>query len=103
MITTAGIDIGAGAIKVVLFRTEGSQHEWLAKRAARIMTELLTYSRRVESRVRRLNLHSVLKFGCTFSLKYMKTKFSLQAFESFLDDLSLDSIPCTRIFMGILG
>jgi len=38
MITTAGIDIGAGAIKVVLFRTEGSQHEWLAKRAARIRT-----------------------------------------------------------------
>ncbi|OGA99292.1 MAG: benzoyl-CoA reductase subunit D [Burkholderiales bacterium RIFCSPHIGHO2_12_FULL_61_11] len=35
-ITTIGIDIGSGAVKSVLFRTEGDQHEWLAKRAERI-------------------------------------------------------------------
>ena len=38
MITTAGIDLGASAVKVVLFRTEGDKHEWLAKRTARIRT-----------------------------------------------------------------
>ncbi len=32
-----------------------------AKRAAMIMTDLLTYSRRVESQMRRLNLHGILK------------------------------------------
>jgi bcr-type benzoyl-CoA reductase subunit D len=35
-ITTIGIDIGSGAVKSVLFRTEGEQHEWLAKRSERI-------------------------------------------------------------------
>src|SRR5665647_1168208 len=35
-ITTIGIDIGSGTVKSVLFRTEGDQHEWLAKRAERI-------------------------------------------------------------------
>lgn len=38
MLTTAGIDIGAGAVKVVLFRSEGDHYEWLAKRTARIRT-----------------------------------------------------------------
>ena len=38
MITTAGIDIGAGSIKVVLFRTDDGRHEWLAKNTARIRT-----------------------------------------------------------------
>ena len=38
MITTAGIDLGASAVKVVLFHTEGDDHEWLAKRTARIRT-----------------------------------------------------------------
>jgi benzoyl-CoA reductase subunit D len=34
--TTIGIDIGSGAVKSVLFRSEGEQHEWLAKRSERI-------------------------------------------------------------------
>jgi benzoyl-CoA reductase subunit D len=38
MLTTAGIDIGAGSVKVVLFRSEGDDYEWLAKRTARIRT-----------------------------------------------------------------
>ncbi len=35
-ITTIGIDIGSGAVKSVLFRTEGTQALWLAKRCERI-------------------------------------------------------------------
>ena len=34
--TTIGIDIGSGAVKSVLFRSEGDRHEWLAKRVERI-------------------------------------------------------------------
>ncbi len=36
MIHTVGIDIGSGAVKTALFRTEGDRHEWLAKRCERI-------------------------------------------------------------------
>ena len=36
MTITAGIDIGTGAVKTVLFRSEGDTHEWLAKRNDRI-------------------------------------------------------------------
>jgi benzoyl-CoA reductase subunit D len=36
MIHTAGIDIGSGAVKTVLFRSEGADIEWLAKRCERI-------------------------------------------------------------------
>jgi benzoyl-CoA reductase subunit D len=36
MITTAGIDIGSGAVKTTLFRTDGPKVEWLAKRVERI-------------------------------------------------------------------
>ncbi|MFQ5660381.1 MAG: benzoyl-CoA reductase subunit D [Gammaproteobacteria bacterium] len=36
MITSAGIDIGAGAVKVVLFRNDGNHTEWLARRTDRI-------------------------------------------------------------------
>lgn len=36
MTITMGIDIGSGAVKTVLFRTEGDRHEWLAKRCERI-------------------------------------------------------------------
>ena len=36
MTYTVGIDIGSGAVKTVLFRNEGDQHEWLAKRVERI-------------------------------------------------------------------
>jgi len=36
MITTVGIDIGSGAVKSTLFRTEGAKQEWLAKRVERI-------------------------------------------------------------------
>ena len=36
MTTTIGIDIGSGAVKTVLFRTEGDRHEWLARRVERI-------------------------------------------------------------------
>jgi benzoyl-CoA reductase subunit D len=36
MITTVGIDIGSGAVKTTLFRTEGPKVEWLAKRVERI-------------------------------------------------------------------
>jgi len=33
---TVGIDIGSGAVKTTLFRSEGDRHEWLAKRVERI-------------------------------------------------------------------
>jgi len=36
IITTAGIDIGSGAVKTVLFRNDGDTHEWLARRCERI-------------------------------------------------------------------
>jgi benzoyl-CoA reductase subunit D len=36
MTITAGIDIGSGAVKAALFRTEGATGEWLAKRVERI-------------------------------------------------------------------
>ena len=36
MITTAGIDIGSGAIKVAIFRSEDDTTEWVAKRTALI-------------------------------------------------------------------
>ncbi|HRQ55838.1 MAG TPA: benzoyl-CoA reductase subunit D [Azoarcus taiwanensis] len=36
MTITAGIDIGTGAVKTVLFRVEGDKSEWLAKRNDRI-------------------------------------------------------------------
>ncbi len=36
MITTAGIDIGTGAVKLVLFTTDGDKTEWIAKRTERI-------------------------------------------------------------------
>jgi benzoyl-CoA reductase subunit D len=34
--TTIGIDIGSGAVKSVLFRSEGSRHEWLSRSCERI-------------------------------------------------------------------
>ena len=36
MTITVGIDIGSGAVKTALFRTEGDRHEWLARRCERI-------------------------------------------------------------------
>jgi len=36
MTITAGIDIGTGAVKTVLFRVEGDKTEWLGKRNDRI-------------------------------------------------------------------
>jgi len=36
MTITVGIDIGSGAVKTALFRTEGDRHQWLAKRCERI-------------------------------------------------------------------
>lgn len=36
MITTAGIDIGTGAVKLVLFNTDGDKTEWVCKRTERI-------------------------------------------------------------------
>jgi benzoyl-CoA reductase subunit D len=36
MTITAGIDIGSGAVKAVLFRTDDGRQEWLAKRVERI-------------------------------------------------------------------
>ena len=36
MTYTAGIDIGSGAVKTVLFRSDGASVEWLAKRCERI-------------------------------------------------------------------
>ncbi|HYW93463.1 MAG TPA: benzoyl-CoA reductase subunit D [Gammaproteobacteria bacterium] len=36
MTVTAGIDIGTGAVKTVLFEVEGDQNEWLARRTDRI-------------------------------------------------------------------
>jgi benzoyl-CoA reductase subunit D len=36
MSCTIGIDIGSGAVKTVLFRTDGDRHEWLARRCERI-------------------------------------------------------------------
>jgi len=36
MTYTVGIDIGSGAVKTVVFRNEGDDHTWLAKRVERI-------------------------------------------------------------------
>jgi benzoyl-CoA reductase subunit D len=36
MTNTIGIDIGSGAVKSVLFRTDGNDHAWIAKRCERI-------------------------------------------------------------------
>lgn len=36
MTITAGIDVGTGAVKTVLFRVEGSDSEWLARRTDKI-------------------------------------------------------------------
>lgn len=36
MTITAGIDVGTGAVKTVLFKVEGDKNEWLAKRTDRI-------------------------------------------------------------------
>lgn len=36
MTCTVGIDIGSGAVKTVLFRSDGGRHEWVAKRVERI-------------------------------------------------------------------
>jgi benzoyl-CoA reductase subunit D len=36
MTHTVGIDIGSGAVKTVLFKTEGDHHEWIGKRVERI-------------------------------------------------------------------
>jgi benzoyl-CoA reductase subunit D len=36
MINTIGIDIGSGAVKTALFRSDGGKAEWLAKRVERI-------------------------------------------------------------------
>lgn len=36
MITTAGIDIGTGAVKIVLFNSDGDTSEWLNRRTERI-------------------------------------------------------------------
>lgn len=36
MTITVGIDIGSGAVKTALFRSEGDRQEWLAKRCERI-------------------------------------------------------------------
>ncbi len=39
MVTTAGIDIGASAVKLALFRTTGDRTEWLDKSCYRIRTQ----------------------------------------------------------------
>jgi benzoyl-CoA reductase subunit D len=39
MVTTAGIDIGASAVKLALFRTTGDKTEWLDKSCYRIRTQ----------------------------------------------------------------
>jgi benzoyl-CoA reductase subunit D len=36
MIHTVGIDIGSGAVKTALFRSDGDAHQWIAKRCERI-------------------------------------------------------------------
>jgi len=36
MIITAGIDIGTGSVKTVLFRHQDGEHEWLAKQSDRV-------------------------------------------------------------------
>jgi benzoyl-CoA reductase subunit D len=36
MLTTAGIDVGAGAVKIALFGIDGDNYEWIAKRTDRI-------------------------------------------------------------------
>jgi benzoyl-CoA reductase subunit D len=36
MTITAGVDLGTGTVKIVLFRVEGDQIEWLARRSDRI-------------------------------------------------------------------
>lgn len=36
MVVTAGIDVGSGAVKTVVFRVDGDNNEWLAKRTDKI-------------------------------------------------------------------
>jgi benzoyl-CoA reductase subunit D len=36
MIITVGIDIGSGAVKTALFRSEGDRHDWVGRRCERI-------------------------------------------------------------------
>ena len=36
MVVTAGIDVGSGAVKTVVFRVDGEDNEWLAKRTDKI-------------------------------------------------------------------
>ncbi len=35
-IVTAGVDVGTGAVKIVVFRCDGATHEWLARRTERV-------------------------------------------------------------------
>jgi benzoyl-CoA reductase subunit D len=52
MINTIGIDIGSGAVKTALFRSDGGKAEWLAKRVERIRRrDPMTLARAVHDEV----------------------------------------------------
>ena len=36
MMLTAGIDVGTGAVKAVVFKSDGKKHEWLSRSVLRI-------------------------------------------------------------------
>lgn len=75
-----------------------------AKRATRIMTELLTYSRRVEPRMRRLNLHSVLKKVLDMR-RYQERVRNITVATNLLDGplyVKGDSAQLTQVFMNLL-
>ena len=75
-----------------------------AKRAARIMTELLTYSRRVEPRTRRLNLHSVLKKVLDMR-QYEEKVHNIAVAANRLDGqlyVKGDSAQLTQVFMNLI-
>ena len=82
MIKTAGIDIGSGAVKIVLFMTDGNQTGWIAKRTDRIrqrdpfkLTESIYDEVLEESGYRRHDIHYCATTGEGGSIGYSTGHF----------------------------
>jgi signal transduction histidine kinase len=75
-----------------------------AKRAARIMTDLLSYSRRLEPQMYRINLHSVLKKVLDMR-RYVEKVQNISAATNFLDSplyVECDPDQLIQVFMNII-
>jgi signal transduction histidine kinase len=75
-----------------------------AKRAARVMTDLLTYGRRVELRMRRFNLHGILKKVLDMR-RYEERVQNITVATNLLDGplyVKGDSAQLTQVFMNIM-